>query len=303
MNFERTAPPGRMVGAEVPAADFVRRFGVWRDRAKDTPVFVTNHGRPTHVLLGIDRFDALNRTDHPRSEMDPVDRSVIEAFDKVRECVFIVDADLRILRANMAACSFLARPVHDVVGAPLNAVVPKLSESFVERNIKRTLTTGEHLAADVRSLTRDGVWLHVESVRVPAGVAVKFRDITEDVEAHRVADVKKCMIRAMEVDGSIGYARISPRGMIERADRVLTDLVGLSAENIQRVSICTMVLPARREEFRDKLEQVFETVDTLGFESCLLTSSGGELPVRISMVALRGEYACDGAVALIRPRD
>ena len=43
----------------VTAADLVRGFSECRDMATRTPLYITHHGRATHVLLGVNEFRAL----------------------------------------------------------------------------------------------------------------------------------------------------------------------------------------------------------------------------------------------------
>lgn len=287
----------------VSAADFVRSFGIWRERASETPVTITNHGRDTHVLMSSRTFAtiandtaAAPEAAHPYSCMNAV-------FDRFRDGVIIVDQDLVVRRANVAACDFFKMSAGQIEGSPLERAMPNLKESFALRNIVRTLSNGERSATDVPSITKVGIWLHVETFPVNEGAAIFFRDITGDVEANRQADVKQSIIKAIELDGSIGYARISPREMVLGADRVLRDMMELSEEALQRVKFSTIVVPRGRAAFHEALESVFLHRGPVRIESCLFSNSGVEVPVRLSMVELRGEYATEGAIIAVTKLD
>ena len=285
----------------VPAADFIRRFGAWRERATTRPVLVTNHGRPTHALISIEAFEmAMASAKADGAQIDNTTLSLIETFDKVSESILIIDEDFRILLANTAARSFFIGR-SNLVGTSLGDIIPNLEDSLIEANIKRTLRTGEYLSTDVRSLTQNGTWLHLESLRVPAGVAIKFRDITADIEAHRFANLKKSIVRALEIDGTVGYARISPRGMVARANSALVDMLGLSAQHVRSGKFLTMIAPSCRAEVQTLLEDLLDGGNEACCDTHILTGSGGDIPVRLSLVALRGEYACEGALAVLRP--
>ncbi|MEG3174611.1 PAS domain S-box protein [Sphingomonas sp. RB3P16] len=283
----------------VSAADFVRSFGIWRERASETPVTITNHGRDTHVLLSSRAFAEISSDARLPQQSDSAYSSMNALFDRFRDGVVIVDQDLIVRRANAAACDFFKLSSTELQGAPLDRAIPKLKESFALRNIARTLSFGERSATDVPSVTKPGIWLHMETFPVDEGAAIFFRDITGDVEANRSADVKQAIIEAVGVDGRLGHARISPREMIEGVDRVLCDLLGLSEDAMRRVKFSTIVVPRNRVAFHDALETVFRHEGPARIDTCLFANSGLELPVRLSIVELRGEYATEGAVIAV----
>lgn len=293
------------VAQSVTAADFVRRFGVWRERASLTPVTITNHGRGTHVLVSRDIFEASQAAGGTvgHGGRDPVDSSLVALFDRMRESALIVDSDLTVRCANPAACDLFKLGRSEIVGAPLGRTMPHLRESFLLRNIQRTLINGEHSATEIPSMTRADVWLHVETFPVEVGCAVFLRNITEEVQAHRSADVKQAIIRAMEVDGTVGYVRLSPREMVERVDSVLIDMIGLTEEALQRVRFSTVILSRLRGEFHQHFEAIFRGQGPVKFDTALLTADGREMRVKMSLVELRGAYATEGAVALVNKAD
>jgi PAS domain S-box-containing protein len=283
----------------VSAADFVRSFGIWRERASETPVTITNHGRDTHVLMSSRTFASIANDTGTVQEGDNSYASMNALFDRFRDCVIIVDQDLVVRRANAAACDFFKMSAAQLEGAPLERAMPNVRDSFALRNIVRTLSIGERSATDVPSITKAGIWLHVETFPVNEGAAIFFRDITGDVEANRLADVKQAIIKAVEIDGSIGYARISPREMVEGADEVLRDMMGLSEEAMRRVKFSTIVVPRQRAAFHEALESVFLHKGPVRLETCLFANTGVEVPVRLSIVELRGEYATEGAIIVV----
>uniref|UniRef100_UPI0035C99DB3 PAS domain-containing protein n=1 Tax=uncultured Sphingomonas sp. TaxID=158754 RepID=UPI0035C99DB3 len=285
----------------VSAADFVRSFGIWRERASETPVTITNHGRETHVLMSSRTFAEIN-TD-TNAYVDDHYKSMAALFDRFRDCVIIVDKNLTVQRVNAAACDFFKVCAAQIEGAPLERIMPHLKESFALRNILRTLSNGERSATDVPSISKAGIWLHVETFSVTEGAAIVFRDITGDVEANRQADVKQAIIKAIGVDGSVGYARISPREMVEGADAVLRDMIGLSEEALRRAKFSAIIAPRRRAEFHQTLESVFLRHGPVRLETCLFANSGREVPVRLSIVELRGEYASEGAIIVVTSLD
>jgi len=287
--------------SSVSAADLVRHFGDWQDRARDRPIVVTRHGKNTHALLSYDKYLALiGSHDLPQAD-NAVDRSIVAMFDKIAAAVFILTDDLTILTANRAARDLVRLGDTEVHLRPLAAVFPEAGNELIYRYLRRTAATGEQLSADTRLASSDR-WIHLQTVRVPAGVAITMRDTTEDITARHVADVKESMIAAMEANGTIAYARISVREMVERADPVLIDMLGISEEAFRRVRFSTVIPASHRTSFIEALEQVFAGRGPVSIESRLFNREGAQLPVRISIVELRGDYASEGAIVLITGR-
>ena len=284
--------------SSVSAADLVRHFGNWQDRARDRPIVVTRHGKNTHALLSYDKYLALiGPSEFPGTD-DAVDRSIVAMFDEISAAIFILSDDLAVLQANRAARDLIRLGSGQIDLRPFAALFPEAGNELIYRYLRRTIATGEHLSADTR-LANSERWIHFQTMRVPAGVAIKMRDTTEDITARHMADVKEGMIAAMEADGSIGYARISVREMVERADRVLIDMLGISEDVFRRVKFSTVIPASHRAAFTDALEEVFTGKGPVSIESRLFSREGAQLPVRMSIVELRGDYASEGAIVVI----
>ncbi len=65
-----------MSDTRVTSADFQKAFGLYREKALQAPVVITNHGRESLVLLSAEEYSRLKRQDrralHPW-ELDPRD--------------------------------------------------------------------------------------------------------------------------------------------------------------------------------------------------------------------------------------
>jgi PAS domain-containing protein len=295
-------PVGLVPAFRVSAAEFVRNFGVWRERATSSPVTITNHGRDTHVLVSSGTYSVIAQDNMSPTTCDDAYASMNAFFDKVRDCVIIIDHDLVVQRANAAACDFLKMSAATIETAPLAQTLPRLDESLALRHIIRTLTTGERSSTDVPSITRPGVWLHIETFPINEGAAIFFRDITADVESNRGADVKQIIIEAIGLHGNVGHARISIRETIETVDAVFCDMMNLREEVLRRVKFSTMIVQRKRAAFHDALETVFLRQGPVCLDTCLLSNSGRELPVRLSIVELGGKFATEGAIIVVTRR-
>ena len=194
----------------VPAANFVRSFSKWRDEALVKPVFVANHGRITHALIGIDQFDRLSEEHNAQA----ADVNPFELAEWIDEAVIVCDRDLVVESMNRVASAACRMSSSHCVGRNLYDCLPQLRGTLFDVHLMRTVEANESTSADIPSPLREGGWLRLQSFPLHERNVLLFRDITEEVERHRLADVKAALIEAMAVHNAIGYVRAvlrSPR--------------------------------------------------------------------------------------------
>src|SRR3954470_4215476 len=126
----------------VPAAELMRNFGLWQDRAAHGPVFVTNHGRPRLVLLSTDDFDRIGKTPPVPSglAMDPVAGLLLDRLDDG----FVAFDDHEIVRRiNTAAALYFRRPAEEVLGLSLNQLGDPAGNAQSIGYVRRAISGGE----------------------------------------------------------------------------------------------------------------------------------------------------------------
>jgi PAS domain-containing protein len=279
----------------VSAADLARHFGEWQDNAKVKPVIVTRHGRNTHALLSYDQYLALLNN---RTSINVVDQSKADLFDEGEAALLILSEQLIVLAASRSASSLVGRANVNFEGSAFAAMLPEAANELIHRYLRRTVATGEFLSADAQINGSDR-WVHFQTRRVAAGVSITLRDTTDDVTARHMADVKQTVMAAIERDAAIGYARISVREMVERANLGLVELLGITEEAFRRVRFSTVIPGAHRTAFLEALERCFAGGGPQSLDLCLMANGGAQIPVRLSIVELRGDYAPEGAILLL----
>ena len=294
------------------AADFVRHFGNWRDTAREGPVFITHHGRSTHVLLDIAAYDDLVRGAPPpaprrsidsRGESGPLSEPLAAFIDWLSLGTILCDSDLRILAVNRTAWSMIGTPQADLLGQVLWDAVPAFAGSLGQSYIKRCLQSGEPVAADLPSPLRANNWMRLDVFPLADGIGIVMRDITEDVTRNRLANVKEAILRAMSLHGEIGYMRLSTVGTVERVDDPLCEMIGLPEERLIGVPAIDIVARHARAPFREALAQVISAGGDVRFDGALLSNSGQDVAVSVAMVGLRGAYGMEGCVAVFTRAD
>lgn len=274
----------------VTAAELVRNFGVWQSRALHAPIVVTHRGRETHLL-----------TPYRASQGDAqgVDAEWTPLLDEMVEAVLIIDAKLCIVRANRAACSILRLSEADLTDVPVHVAIPGFGDGLVWRYIARTLETGEPFSGDVQSPLRTDGWLRIKLVRAGAGVALIFRDVTDELAGFVGLDAARATIRSASTLGHLGHARLSVRGMIEGVDATLRDRIDSSDEALCRVAFASLLPLNKRAGFNAAFEEAMQTGACGPVETALVGRSGEAFPARLGLVRIAGPYAPEGAAVAV----
>ncbi|AKM10701.1 PAS domain-containing protein [Croceicoccus naphthovorans] len=285
-----------MSSVTATAAEVVRSFSHWRDVANTNPVYITNHGRETHVLLDIGSFRELSM---PGAGGSAGGEDLIGLAEWINEAILICDGDLRIDYANRVAGAVCRKPVGELTGKMLVEALPSVAGSLMEVHARRTVIGGEPSAADLPSPFHDGAWLRFQSFPLGKSNVLMFRDITEDVQRHRLADVKAAILDAMSVHGEVGYVRVSIRGTIERIDDPFSKMVELDESRLIGIGLADLVVREERPAFRDALESVLQGGPSQKLRVGFLSNSGEVAYARLSIVQLHGAYGAEGAVVLL----
>lgn len=282
---------------QVTAAQFVRNFAQWRESALRHPVYVTNHGRPTHVLSSIEQFERLTRFDEADG---PSENALYGLADWVDEAIIVCDADENVIYSNRLAVALcgVRRDLREDVS--LWEATPSLAGTLAEVHFRRTLTTRQASSVDMPSPFVEGGWLLLRCFPLRRMTVLMMKDITEDVARYRLADVKEGMLEAISMLDDVGYVRISPRGIVERADKTFCQWIGLGEDRIVGVRLIDLVARPRRVAFRELVEAGLEGGAPQLFETVFIPNRKGEIAVSGSLVSLHGAYGNEGAVLVFK---
>lgn len=283
----------------VSAAELVRGFAECREAAAKQPVGITHHGRTTHVLLGIDCFkDMRAAADFEQDKTVPDSLLVYTLADWLDAGLILCDAAMSILFVNRVAQAITRSPSHALIGKPLLEALPQTIGSLWETHTRRTMTGGEFSTADMLSPFQPDGWLHFQSFPLGPWNALLFNDITDDVNRHRMADVKAAILDAMGLHGSIYYARLSVRGSIDHVNQPCCELFGLAADHLQGVPLAELLIREDRTEFCAMLEAVLRGEGDRTLKIRLFSSDGHTKAIAVSLVQLQGAFGVEGAVML-----
>ncbi|MEH3039846.1 MAG: PAS domain-containing protein [Sphingomonas paucimobilis] len=285
----------------VSSADFARRFGQLRQMQDDEAIFVTHHGRATHVLTTVRHYNALKDSED-QTDTATAPPSLHDFANCLTIGVLLIDYDLRILAANHVAHAQLDREDSELVGQRVFQAVPVLRGSLVETYVRRSIASREPASAELPSLFRPDSWIRVDIHPFARHVTILFHDITEDMKRHRLADVRQSLREAIGVHDGIGYVCLNTRGHIDRAEPTFCDMVHLSEERLHHVALADLVPVAHRVAFREALDKVLSGEGARTIDSVLLSNDGATVAVRVTIAELRGVYGNEGAIVLLTRR-
>lgn len=286
----------------VSSADFARRFGQLRQMQDDQAIFVTHHGRATHVLTTVRHYTELqdaNQGQHGSAGLTP---SLHDLAECLTVGVLLIDYDLRVLAANPVAHAQLERSENELIGYKIFTAVPTLHGSLIETYVQRAVASKEPYSAEIPSLFRPDTWVRVDIHPFARYVTILFHDITEDMKRHRLADARESLREAIGLHDGIGYVCVNTRGHIDRVEPTFCDMVRLSEDRLHHVAMADLVPIAHRVLFRETLDQVLSGGGARTIDSAVLSNDGAAVEVRVTIAELRSIYGNEGAIVLLTRR-
>lgn len=283
----------------VSSADFARKFGQLRQMQDEEAIFVTHHGRATHVLTTVRHYTALQQANGADRAETIATTSLHELANCLTIGVLLIDYDLRIVAANRVAHVQLDRQDGDLTGRRVFEALPRLRRSLIETYVLRAVASKEPYSAEIPSLFREGAWVRAEIHPFAHYVTVLFHDITDDMKIHRLADARKSLREAIAVHDGIGYVCLNTRGHIDQAEPTFCEMIHLPEERLRHVALADLIPVGQRVAFREALDRVLSGEGARTIDSAILSNEGRAVPVRITVAELRGTYGNEGAIVLL----
>lgn len=286
----------------ISAAEFVKHFARCREEANQHPVFISNHNRLTHVLMGMADYERMAGSS---ATLDGADKQcvldVLAEFSVWIEVGMIIcDADMRIRHANPIAAALCRSSKVGMIGS--NFIdLPGVHGSLLETIAVRARESNRPAAVEIPSPMAINGWIRFRVIPWRDFNILILQDITPELQSQRMTDVKSAIQDAMALHGEIGTVRVSVRGTAEQVDAAMCDFIGLPENRILGVPISDLVDIGSRVEFRNALEKVLHGEGSQKLPSRMISNRGKPLDVQAAIVPLQGTYGMEGAVILLTP--
>lgn len=290
--------PVPVVTQHVTAAEITRNFGAWQDRASQSPIVVTHHGRARCVLLSADAYKAMS-TDVAGGVHVDDDTAIGHSLlsERIDDGFLALDGDLKIREVNSFAAMLLGRSRDLLEGQSLADILPALSGSTFELQLRQTARSGGDgmfVIADA-----NGRRLNARAFPWPGGVALMVRPDKTDEEAARASAEASALREAIAIHGSVGTALLNVRGTITKVDPNFAKILGFSPERLKGVRLTDLLTLKQRATVSDAVEKVLSGQGPSVLTSEFLVNRGDEQAARVTLVPVTDGFAVSGAIIVL----
>lgn len=283
----------------VSSAEFVRQFDRWQDEASARAIVVSHHGRRRLAVISFARYQELLAGAVDGASIQGTDPAIDQILPHLVQGFLAFDAELRITAINPAACAFLKLSPAAAIGSTLADLLPGVDESVGYARLARAARTGETASFEMPSFAFPERWLAVQTFPYRDGAACLFRDVTDDMEARRLADAKTATLAALAAHGDIGRAKLSSRATSVQVDDAFAGLAGFSPSGLLRARLTDILVPSCRHVIGAAVETVLADGAPQACDTRLLARTGEEIDIRLALAPLRGPGGVDGAVVVV----
>lgn len=285
----------------VSATHFVRHFSELRRNAERGPVYIENHGKAGWALISADLLSAMVHAPGGRQGSDEAAIQLDALFDTLVARVLLVDADLRLIRAGVAARRHFGIGEHDIGRSLAN--VPGIDEAdTIAKAARRTWASGTAEILEMDAAGAAGRTQRITTTRLPKGICIVIEDLG-DPSALRLLDARLSSIEsALRALPLSAFGSINARGGICQADASLSSLSGAAGEQLIGTRLGTLFDIATRALVHDLIDQALDYGRAGAGDANLLKDGKDLLPVTVSIAPL--DRGSDRAVArfVIVPR-
>jgi PAS domain S-box-containing protein len=268
--------------AFVTAGQISRNFGMWQDRAFAGPVVVTHHGRPRVVMLSADHY-----TLGEEAAGAPSEAQLSALLNHIGEGFLALDREMRIVAVNPVFEAYVGKAANQVVGASWPALFPELAGSVMAEQYHRVLRTGEATEFEVVSSVFPGRVISVRAFPYGDGMAVLFVNRTAEREREDRLSEGLALEAAASALPGLALATLNLRGGLAQVDDAFVALTGFDRAELMRCRLADILRPRDRMALNDAIDAALADAPPRAVFVRLLSRSGVEAPVHLSLAPIR----------------
>lgn len=269
----------------VTAGEISRNFGRWQDKAMETPVVVTHHGRPRVVMIASDHYRPAEQASP--NLPDAAGAKLGALMNQIAEAFLALDADLRIMAVNPVFEAYVGRAAFQIVGRLWVEVFPKLEGSLLHEHYRRVLRTGEVAEFEVASVMYPGRVVTQTVFPYGGGVAALFVNRTGERERERQIEVANSIEQLARAIPGLSLIEVNIRGGIAKVDGRFSALSGFDTDALVRFRLADIVLPRDRSRLLASIDQALEDEAIPSLRTCILSRDGQEKEVIMTLAPIR----------------
>lgn len=246
----------------VTAAEIMRNFGYWQQKALLKPLAITHHGRARVMLISTESYEDLTG----QGEIAPIGTHLDDLRANMAEGMTIIDRDFILRDVNNTALAWMGLSREQAVGQPLGGPGNWQINPLHRSMLSRVMRTGEALTYDFVSAGHEGHTLHVRSFPYGDMVGSLYADVTEYMNLHVAHRIREAAIAGLERLDVVGMAELDAESRIVSASAPFARMVGLGQGGLAgrafadlcRAEDCVAVAKAIAGTLRDQTVRLLE---------------------------------------------
>lgn len=289
---------GAGAARHVTAAMLVRQFGAVRQQADVAPVFVTQHGRVSHVLCSARHYEGISQD---RGQVAPGGAALdmVQLAGLMHDCLLLLDDQCRLVHANHAMLAMTRFAATAIVGVPVLQAFPQLQDTLAQIYLDRVFASGDSVQFEMPCPFRRSGRLACRIAGVGTGIALVMTDIGPEIEALRQRLLQREAIDAIDSTGTVAMVRLSLRGFIISLNDALSAMVGITRERLVGQHFANLVDVRMRSRVAEQMEGAFAQAESRSVAARLLSNHGELIDVTIGLASSCEGLATDGVTLVL----
>ena len=252
----------------VSAADLVRNFGFWQEKAIGGPVFITHHRRDRLVLLSIDQYNSIAATGAaaaPGNDLaklqssGPANDTVTELsaiIENINDAYLLLDPDETILRVNSRLEALWMVSRDQLIGRKVQEFLPAHRSSLILQKIRRVLLTRQPEALEYKAAGVPGLHLSTRIWPHAHGALLLTGNITELTVLRQQSAEAESLTGAIDRHPQVAHVQIDAKGRFLYSDETIQVWTGFDADTLANTRISDICAPDDRRRVMEAVEDV-----------------------------------------------
>ena len=278
-------------GSAVTAAEIIRNFGFWQQKALTQPLTITHHGRARVMLISAETYQRLHQA--APAQADAADFDML--IENLKEGFVMHDAEVRVVKMNRAAEAFFGVKRGDMLGFTVSEATGMPHNLPIQNMLRRVMRSGEIVEYEAESALYPGRRISLRSFPFRDGVATFFLNMTEHERLRQAADEFDAAKRALAAARRVGLAKIDTLGRLVFADSYFESLTQASTAELAVMSLIDKVVEADRARVREAFAKAINDGQTSAL-TLRMSAPGGPHEVVLALAPLTRELKIEGVM-------
>lgn len=285
----------------VSAADLVRNFGFWQEKAINGPVYVTHHRRDRLVLLSIDQYNAICADG--AASISPGDSAGVEGqapadnlltelsaiCENIAEAYLLLDSEETILKVNSRLEALWMVSRDQLIGRKVHDFLPVQRSSLILQKIRRVLLTRQPETLEYKAKGTSSLHLSTRIWPHAHGVLLLTANITELTHLRQSSAEAESLKGAIDRHPQVAHVQIDAKGRFTYSDETIQAWTGFDADTLANTRISDICAPDDRRRIMEAVEDVISAHVPSALTARFLGRNFSEHPVHLTLAPIMSD--------------